>query len=184
MSPEAPLPPRPPPAASAYSHCIGSSGRNVKIEPMDANIWSDDWGEQEEDWSGGGGRHKRLPRAAERPGLGATVSELDPGNFVVYHFHHAWEELLIVLRGRPTLRTPAGERQLEEGEAVYFPLGADGAHGLRNDTDAPVRYVMVSTLSSPEVVEYPDLGQLTAQARTPSLVGERLFVIHDLPEKR
>jgi uncharacterized cupin superfamily protein len=149
----------------------------------DDNIWTDEWGEQSEDWSGGGGRFKRLPRAAERPGMGATVAELDPGNFVVYHFHHAWEELLIVLRGRPTLRTPDGERVLSEGEAVYFPLGSDGAHGLRNDSEAPVRYLMASTLSSPEVVEYPDLGQITAQARTGSLTGERLWFIHDIDAK-
>jgi uncharacterized cupin superfamily protein len=138
----------------------------------DDNIWSDAWGEQGEDWSGGGGRHKRLPRAA--------VGELDPGNSVVYHFHHAWEELLVVLRGRPTLRTPDGERQLDEGASVYFPLGAAGAHGLRNDTDKPVRYLMASTLSSPEVCEYPDLKQVTAQARTSSQTGDRLWLIHDV----
>jgi uncharacterized cupin superfamily protein len=148
----------------------------------DNNIWSDEWPEQDEDWSGGGGKDKRLPRTEERPGLGATVSELGPGNFVVYHFHHAWEELLVVLRGRPTLRTPAGERQLDEGDAVYFPTGADGAHGLKNETDEPVRILMASTLSSPEVVEYPDLRQVTAQARTRSMLGERLFLIHDVEE--
>jgi uncharacterized cupin superfamily protein len=148
----------------------------------DNNIWSDEWPEQDEDWSGGGGKDKRLPRAEERPGLGATVSELGPGNFVVYHFHHAWEELLVVLRGRPILRTPAGERQLDEGDAVYFPTGADGAHGLKNETDEPVRILMASTLSSPEVVEYPDLRQVTAQARTRSMLGERLFLIHDVEE--
>ena len=120
---------------------------------------------------------------AERPGLGVTLYELDPGNFVVYHFHHAWEELLVVLRGRPTLRTPAGERQLGEGESVYFPLGADGAHGLRNETDQPVRYLMASTISSPEVCEYPDLKQITAQARTSSTTGERLWLIHDVKEE-
>jgi uncharacterized cupin superfamily protein len=148
----------------------------------DDNIWSDDWPEQSEDWSGGGGRAKRLPRAAERGALGATVYEYDPGNFVVYHFHHAWEELLVVLRGRPTLRTPAGERQLAEGEAVYFPVGAEGAHGLKNETDEPVRILMTSTISSPEVVEYPDLRQITAQARTGSMTGERLWLIHDVEE--
>src|SRR5436189_5541112 len=132
----------------------------------DNNIWSDAWDAADEDWSGGGVVAKRLPRATERPGLGAAVYELDPGDFVVYHFHHAWEELLIVLRGRPTLRTPAGERQLDEGESVYFPLGADGAHGLRNETDQPTRYLMASTISSPEACEYPDLKQITAQART------------------
>jgi uncharacterized cupin superfamily protein len=124
-----------------------------------------------------GGRSKRLPRG---PNLGATVYELGPGNFVVYHFHHAWEELLIVLRGRPTLRTPDGERQLEEGDAVHFPLGPEGAHALTNDTDEPVRYVMASSLQLPEVVEYPDLKQITAQARTGSQTGERLWLIHDV----
>ena len=149
----------------------------------DNNSWSDEWGEQAEDWSGGGGRGKRLPRAEERPGLGLTVYEFDPANFVVYHFHHAWEELLVVLKGRPTLRTPSGERQLEEGEAVYFPLGAEGAHGLKNETDGPIRFLMASTLSSPEVAEYPDLGQITAQAKTPSQTGDRLWLIHDVDPK-
>jgi uncharacterized cupin superfamily protein len=148
----------------------------------DANIWSDAWDPAEEDWSGGGVVSKRLPRAAERPGLGATVYELDPGDFVVYHFHHAWEELLVVLRGRPTLRTPAGERELAEGEAVHFPVGPDGAHGLKNETAGPVRVLMASTVSSPEVCEYPDLRQITAQARTGSLTGQRLWLIHDVEE--
>jgi uncharacterized cupin superfamily protein len=150
---------------------------------MTDSIWSDEWGEQGEDWSGGGGRSKRLPRAAERPGLGVTLYELDPGNFMVYHFHHASDELLIVMRGRPTLRTPAGERQLDEGESVYFPLGADGAHGVHNETDQPTRYLMASTISSPEVCEYPDLKQITAQARTSSITGERLWLIHDVEEE-
>jgi uncharacterized cupin superfamily protein len=146
----------------------------------DTNIWSNAWDPAEEDWSGGGVVSKRLPRAAEKPGFGATVYELDPGDFVVYHFHHAWEELLVVLRGEPTLRTHDGERRVAEGESVYFPLGAEGAHGLKNETDGPVRILMVSTLSSPEVCEYPDLRQITAQARTPSMTGERLWLIHDV----
>ena len=85
----------------------------------DSNIWTDEW-DPGEDWSGGGGASKRLPRG---PSLGASVYELGPGNFVVYHFHHASEELMVVLRGRPTLRTPDGTRQLDEGEAVHFPTG-------------------------------------------------------------
>jgi uncharacterized cupin superfamily protein len=149
----------------------------------DNNIWTDEWGEQAEDWSGGGVVAKRLPRAEEKPGLGATVYELDPGDFVVYHFHHAWEELLVVLRGQPTLRTPDGERRLAEGDSVYFPLGPDGAHGLKNETDSPVRILMASTISSPEVCEYPDLRQVTAQARTGSMTGERLWLIHDVDPK-
>ena len=140
------------------------------------NVFRDDW-DDGEDWSGGGGKSKRLVE----PGvsLGASVYELGPGNFNVDHFHHGSEELLIVLRGRPTLRTPEGERQLAEGEVVHFPIGPAGTHGVRNDTDELVRYVVAGIRVSPEVVEYPELKQITVQARTESQTGERLWLIHD-----
>jgi uncharacterized cupin superfamily protein len=143
----------------------------------DDNVWSDAW-EPSEDWSGGGGRSKRLPRGDV---LGASVYELDPGNFVVYHFHHGAEEMMIVLRGSPTLRTPDGERELVEGDVVHFPPGPAGAHAVKNESDLPARFVMVSDHPSPEVVEYPDLRQITAQARTASQTGERLWLTHDVP---
>ncbi len=151
---------------------------------MDANVFTDDW-DPGEDWSGGGGVSKRLPRGDV---LGASVYELGAGNFSVYHFHHGAEELLVVLRGTPTLRTPEGERVLAEGDVVHFPAGPAGAHALRNDTDAPARFLVASDHPSPEVVEYPDLGQITAQARTGSQTGEPLWLIHavgpsaDIPE--
>jgi uncharacterized cupin superfamily protein len=145
----------------------------------DPNVWSDTW-DPGEDWSGGGALSKRLPRGDV---LGATVYELGAGNFAVYHFHHGAEELMIVLRGSPTLRTPEGDRVLEEGAVVHFPPGPAGAHGIRNETDEPVRYVMVSDHPSPEVAEYPDLGQITAQARTGSQTGERLWLVYDVPSE-
>jgi uncharacterized cupin superfamily protein len=145
----------------------------------DTNVWSDTW-DPGEDWSGGGALSKRLPRGDV---LGATVYELGPGNFAVYHFHHGAEELMIVLRGSPTVRTAEGDRVLEEGAVVHFPPGPAGAHGIRNETDEPVRYVMVSDHPSPEVAEYPDLGQITAQARTGSQTGERLWLVYDVPSE-
>jgi uncharacterized cupin superfamily protein len=145
----------------------------------DANVWADTW-DPGEDWSGGGALSKRLPRGDV---LGATVYELGPGNFAVYHFHHGAEELMIVLRGSLTLRGPDGDRVLEEGEVVHFSPGPAGAHGIRNDTDERVRYVMVSDHPSPEVAEYPDLGQITAQARTGSQTGERLWFVYDVPSE-
>jgi uncharacterized cupin superfamily protein len=60
--------------------------------------------------------------------IGCSLWELPPGEAAYpYHFHYADEELVIVIRGRPTLRTPEGWRELEEGEAVRFPLGEEGA---------------------------------------------------------
>jgi uncharacterized cupin superfamily protein len=138
------------------------------------NIWDDEWGEQAEDWSGGGGLAKRLVPSG--PQLGASLYELERGNFMIFHIHHGSEELLIVLRGRPTLRTLEGERQLEEGEVVHFPTGPAGAHEIRNDTDEPVRYVVAGIRISPEVVEYPDLKQVTGQSK------HGIFFIHDVKE--
>lgn len=142
----------------------------------DNNIWTDEW-PAGEDWSGGGSRAKRLPRGVS---LGASVYELGPGNWVPFHFHHGSEELLVVLRGRPTLRTGQGSRELAQGEAVHFPVGPEGVHALSNETNEPARYLMAATLVSPEVAEYPDLNQITAQARTGSQTGEQLWLIHDV----
>ena len=141
------------------------------------NVFRDEW-DALDDWSGGGAKSTRLIGPGVQ--LGASVYELGPGNTAAYHFHHGSEELLIVLRGRPTLRLPDEERQLAEGEVVHFPTGPDGAHGMRNDTDEPVRYVVAGIRVSPEVAEYPDTKQITAQARTGSQTGERLWIVHDL----
>jgi uncharacterized cupin superfamily protein len=143
------------------------------------NVFGDDW-EMLDDWSGGGAKSSRLVEAGHD--LGASVYELGPANTTAYHYHHGSEELLIVLRGRPTLRTAAGERQLAEGEVVHFATGSDGAHGLRNDTGEPVRFVVAGIRVSPEVVEYPDTKQITAQSRNDSQNGERLWFVHDLED--
>jgi uncharacterized cupin superfamily protein len=149
---------------------------------MAANVWDDDWESgPEDDWSGGRAKSKRLVPSGGM--LGASVYELPPDGYAVYHFHHGSEELLVVLRGQPTLRTSEGERQLDEGDVVHFPTGPVGAHGLKNGTSEPVRYLMAGTRPTPELVEYPDLGQLTAQSREPSQTGEPLFVVHQLVDK-
>jgi uncharacterized cupin superfamily protein len=114
------------------------------------NVW-----DEVPDWGGVGAL--RLDR---RTTLGASVWELQPGGVNWNHLHHASEELVIVLRGRPTLRTPEGERVLAEGDVVTFPTGPDGAKEIRNETDDVVRVVIVSTNVSPEVAEYPDTGKV------------------------
>jgi uncharacterized cupin superfamily protein len=142
-----------------------------------SNVFADEW-DALDDWSGGGAKSARLVDAGVQ--LGASVYELGPGNTTAYHFHHGSEELVIVLRGRPTLRTPEGERPLAEGDVVHFATGPEGTHGFRNDTDETVRFVVAGIRVSPEVAEYPDTKQITAQARTDSQSGERLWVVHDL----
>jgi uncharacterized cupin superfamily protein len=135
-----------------------------------SNIWDD-----LED-IGDGVRGSRLLQRAKETRLRAAVWELDPGaTSGPYHVHHGTEELLFVLRGRPTLRTPYGERELEEGEAVHFPAGPEGAHQLANQSDEVARFVIAASHVVPEIVEYIDEGVATAWSTHDSLVtGESL----------
>ena len=108
-------------------------------------------------------RGRRVGAAAGARQLGAGVFELAPGKTnLPYHAHHGIEELLVVLSGRPRLRTPGGERDLVAGDVVSFPAGREGAHQLINATSAPVRYLMVSTTASADLIEYPDSGKVGA----------------------
>jgi uncharacterized cupin superfamily protein len=125
-------------------------------------------------------------RLLERPSgtrLVSAVWELDPGGSSgPYHVHHATEELLLVLDGSPTLRTPKGERELARGEVVHFPVGADGAHQVLNRSDAPVRYLMVAAHTGADAIEYVDERQVVVYSNAPSLLqAEGLFFTHDLP---
>ncbi len=117
---------------------------------------------------------RRPPRSGDSYAelIGGGLYELGPGNKLwPYHTHHANEEWVIVLRGEPTLRTHEGEQQLRQGDVVAFPRGKEGAHQIRNDTDAPVRVLMLSTLIAPDIVEYLDTGKIGAR----SVAGERII---------
>lgn len=89
---------------------------------------------------------------------GMTVYELEPGQASwPYHFELAEEELLFVIAGELTLRTPDGERTLRVGDLVVFPPGATGAHAVRNDGSEIARYAMPSSRSPHgHATVYPD----------------------------
>ena len=106
--------------------------------------------------------------------LGASVFELPPGQkSFPYHFHHANEELLLVLTGEVVLRTPDGEQTMGPGDAELFRVGKGGAHQLINMTDEPARYIMFSTMIEPEIAVYPDSGNVGVFAgRAPGAAGQ------------
>ena len=113
-------------------------------------------------------RGQRVGAAAGAEKLGATVYELDPGGRVSpLHVHHANEEMLIVLSGRPTLRTADGERELAPGKVVAFPAGRRGAHQVLNRSGEAARVLIASTMLYPEVVEHPDSGKVLAISGRP-----------------
>ncbi len=131
-------------------------------EPSDPNLNHPVWDVQMPDAP----FHGRVMRAAHHAGareLGATLYEVDAGGSVSpYHVHHGNEELLVVLDGRPALRTPEGTRRLEPGAVVAFPRGEAGAHRVTNPGPDTARVLIVSTKNIPEVAEHPDTGTVMA----------------------
>src|SRR3712207_2679424 len=91
-------------------------------------------------------RRARLGQQAGAVKLGASLWELPPGEAAYpYHFHLGEEELIVVLDGRPSLRTPDGWRELDEGAVVSFRVGEEGAHQLVNRGNEQVRFLSIST---------------------------------------
>lgn len=114
--------------------------------------------------------------------LGLSLWEIPPGEAAYpYHFHLTEEELVLVLSGRPSLRTPAGWRELEQGEVVAFLRGEAGGHQLVNRTGQTVRFLAFSTSGEPDVVMYPDSGKVGAFERLPEGGGLRtMFRLGDV----
>jgi uncharacterized cupin superfamily protein len=92
---------------------------------------------------------------------GATAYELPPGQAICpYHYEYGEEEWLLVLDGRPSLRTPEGVEELAPRDLVFFPTGPEGAHQIRNDSDETVRVLMFSNVVLPTASAYPDSNKV------------------------
>ena len=115
----------------------------------------------EDDPPGYGATYARVGPLVGGEQLGLSVYELEPGlSICPYHYENAEEEWLIVLVGRPTLRTPEGERELEPWDCAFFPTGEAGAHKVTNRTDQPARLAILSNKTQPGVAVYPDSNKL------------------------
>jgi uncharacterized cupin superfamily protein len=89
--------------------------------------------------------------------LGASLYELPPGESTFpYHYELGNDELLVVVAGRPVLRDPDGERQLEPGDCILFPSGPAGAHQIFNRSGEAVRVLLVSNFALPRAAVQED----------------------------
>jgi uncharacterized cupin superfamily protein len=86
---------------------------------------------------------------------------LNPGQFSFpYHFHRHGEELMMIISGSMTVRTPKGLEILNKGDLVFFELGETGAHQFHNHSTEPCTYLDVRTFINSDVAEYPDTGKM------------------------
>jgi uncharacterized cupin superfamily protein len=107
----------------------------------------------------------RLGRGTAARGLGISVDIVAPGmRACPYHLHHAQEEAFVVLEGCGALRVAGEMLELKAGDVAFLPAGPDYPHQICNTSDAPLKYLSISTQVRPEICEYPDSGKYLASA--------------------
>ena len=112
------------------------------------------------------GMGARLARGTAASKLGASVDVLQPGKRgCPYHLHHAQEEMFIVLEGHGTMRVAGEMLAVKAGDVIFMPTGPDYPHQMINTSDAPLKYLSISTKETPEICEYPDSDKVLANAR-------------------
>ncbi|MGZ5186649.1 MAG: cupin domain-containing protein [Caldimonas sp.] len=114
----------------------------------------------------------RLAAGTAAVGLGMSIDVVAPGmRACPYHLHHAQEEAFVVLEGRGTLRVAGELLEIKAGDVAFLPAGPEYPHQIINTSDAPLKYLSISTRERPEVVEYPDSGKYLAYAGAPGDAG-------------
>ncbi|MDL5362939.1 cupin domain-containing protein [Halalkalicoccus sp. NIPERK01] len=113
-------------------------------------------------------RRKQLAEAAGGERIGCSLYELPAeSRSWPYHYHTGNEEAIYVLSGTGVLRHDEGDHDLRAGEYVALPTGEAGAHRVVNDSEEPLRYLVVSTMREPDVTVYPDAGAIGVFAGSP-----------------
>ena len=101
--------------------------------------------------------------------LGYGVTVVPPGKRAwPFHNHHANEEMFFVLAGSGTVRIGSEQYEIRAGDFIAAPAGGQStAHQIINTSEAELRYISVSTMLRPEIVEYPDSNKFSASAIQP-----------------
>jgi uncharacterized cupin superfamily protein len=108
----------------------------------------------------------RLSKGTAARKLAAGVDTLPPGKrSCPYHFHHAEEEMFIVLEGQML--------PIKAGDVVFIPPGPEYPHHILNTSDAPLKYISIGTNEPVEICEYPDSGKFLVGAPHFHTIGRK-----------
>jgi uncharacterized cupin superfamily protein len=96
--------------------------------------------------------------------LGYSYDVVPPGKRgCPFHSHRAQEEMFFIVSGTGTLRYGSETRKVRAGDIICCPVGGpETAHQLVNDSGEDLRFLSISTMTDPEVCEYPDSGKIIA----------------------
>jgi len=90
----------------------------------------------------------------------AHVETLQPGARSDRHWHEEEDELLYVVSGETTVIEEDGPHTLHPGDAACWPAGVANAHQVVNRSGAPCSYLIFGSGAVPDVVHYPERGEV------------------------
>jgi uncharacterized cupin superfamily protein len=97
-----------------------------------------------------------LGRALGLEHFGVNHETIFPGGrSSLPHAHSDDEEFVFVSEGRPSLWIDGHLFELAAGDSVAFPAGTGIAHSFINDSDAPVKLLILGEHSSEDRLSYP-----------------------------
>jgi uncharacterized cupin superfamily protein len=112
--------------------------------------------------------------------LGYNITAVPPGKRAFpLHNHHANEEMFFILQGTGELRVGDEHYSLRVGDFIASPPGGpEVAHQIINTGTEELRYLAVSTMITPETVEYPDSKKVALLSRQTAPDGSARLVRH------
>lgn len=98
--------------------------------------------------------------------LGARLVEVPPGKRAwPLHCHHNNDEIFVILSGSGLLREGNRSTPVGAGQVAVCPAGGpEAAHQLVNTGTEVLRYLALSSMREPDIMEYPESGKIVAFA--------------------
>ena len=104
----------------------------------------------------------RLTKIANSKHFVFDLRKLEPGKYSFpYHFHRNAEELIMIISGSMTIRTPKGFEIAKKGQLIFFEMGETSAHQFYNHDNVPCEYLDIRTTVGIDICEYPDSGKIS-----------------------
>ncbi len=110
--------------------------------------------------------------------LGYSLFTVPPGKAAFpFHLHNCNEEMIFILAGQATLRLGEVTVPVSVETFIACPPGPDYPHQLINTGTGELRYLVVSTMETSEVAEYPDSNKVGVYVRSGGQLRYRAFYV-------
>lgn len=106
-------------------------------------------------------RRRPLAKGAGGRELGCSLYEMPPGKKGwPFHYHSGNEEAIYILSGQGLLRLGRESHPVGPGDYIALPAGPEAPHQLENPGAEVLRYLVFSTMKTPDVMVYPDSNKI------------------------